>query len=132
VSGSVKLPVTLRTRKAAYEEAQTHGFEVDLVGARADQLVLATVKSCFGSQGVRADDVTGATPNTRARNLYRLLNDVTVRRAVINGAATRYGYTPRQVQRRLYVRRFAAPMKGTHELRIRQWCATQRADRGPI
>jgi hypothetical protein len=132
VSGAIKFPVTVVTRKAAYEEVQTHGFEVDLVGARGDQLVLATVKSFFGSQGVHADHVTGATPNTRARNLYRLLNDVPIRTAVVDGAAARYGYTSGQVQLRMYVGRFAAPTKGAHEAQIRQWCATQHAGGGPI
>jgi hypothetical protein len=132
VSGAVKLPVAQVTRKASYEEVQTHGFEVDLVGARADVLILATVKSFFGSQGVKADHVSGATPNRAARNRYRLLNDVNVRQAVIEGAAARYGYQPSQVRLRLYVGRFAAPTRGTHETQIRQWCATQHAGGGPI
>ncbi len=34
---------------------QTHGYEVDLVGARSDRLVLATVQSYLGSRGVVAD-----------------------------------------------------------------------------
>jgi hypothetical protein len=38
---------------------QTHGYEVDLVGARADRLVLASVKSYFGSRGVAADHLMG-------------------------------------------------------------------------
>jgi hypothetical protein len=41
---------------------------VDLVAARADQLVLSTVKSFLGSQGVIADHVTGATTNLAARS----------------------------------------------------------------
>ena len=49
VSEAVKFPVQKLTKKVAYEESQTHGFEVDLVAARADRLVLATVKSFFGS-----------------------------------------------------------------------------------
>src|SRR4051812_18310454 len=32
VPPAVKFPVQLRTRKAAYEELQTHGYEVDLIG----------------------------------------------------------------------------------------------------
>ena len=44
VSEAVKFPVTLQTKKAAYAEIQTHGYEVDLVGARRDRLVLATVQ----------------------------------------------------------------------------------------
>jgi hypothetical protein len=55
VSEAVKFPVTRLTAKAIYAETQTHGFEVDLVGARHDKLVLATVKSFFGSRGVAAE-----------------------------------------------------------------------------
>lgn len=57
VSEAVKFPVKRKTGKAAYAEEQTHGYEVDLVGARRDRLVLATVKSFFGSRGVVADHV---------------------------------------------------------------------------
>jgi hypothetical protein len=117
VSEAVKFPVVQVSRKAAYEEVQIHGFEVDLVAARADRLVRATVKSSFGSQGVRADHVTGATANVVARRRYRLLNDVAVRNGVVAGAAKRYGYRPAQIGLRLYVGRFAAPTKGTHEPR---------------
>lgn len=132
VSGAIKFPVTLETQKLAYAESQTHGFEVDLVGARADQLVLATVKSFFGSQGVRSEHVIGATDNVKARNLYRLLNDTAVRTTVVAGAAARFGYTPEQVRLRFYVGRFAGPAKGVHEAAIRQWCAVQQVGGGPI
>ena len=44
MSEAVKFPVTLQTKKAAYAEIQTHGYEVDLVGVRRDRLVLATVQ----------------------------------------------------------------------------------------
>ena len=36
------------------------------------------------------------------------------------------------MQLRLYVGRFAAPTKRTHETRIRAWAAKQRAGSGPI
>src|SRR5690349_13390541 len=52
VSEAVKFPVTRQTGKTSHKEVQTHGYEVDLIGARADRLVLATVKSFFGSRGV--------------------------------------------------------------------------------
>jgi hypothetical protein len=47
VSSAVKFDVSRTTRKAAYTEVQKHGYEVDLIGARANHLVLATVKSFF-------------------------------------------------------------------------------------
>jgi hypothetical protein len=64
VSGGVKFRVKLPTRKAAYTEEQTHGYEVDLVGARADRLVLASVKSAFGSRGVVAEHVMAKPPTS--------------------------------------------------------------------
>ena len=132
VSSAVKFPVPRPTRKARYAEVQTHGYEVDLVGARSDRLVLATVKSFFGSRGVVAEDVTGAGGNERSGRLYALLNDADLRDAVTRAAARRYGYDSRQVVLRLYVGKFAAPVAGTHEKAIRAWCAKQKAGGGPI
>jgi hypothetical protein len=132
VASATKFPVSQLTRKAAYAETQTHGFEVDLVAARADRLVLASVKSFFGSRGVVASHVDGSTGDDRARKLYRLFNDIAVRDAVIAGAAERYGYTTAQVRLRLYAGRFAGPTQGQHEQQIRNWCAAQHAGGGPI
>lgn len=132
VSPAVKFPVELPTKKAAYTEIQTHGYEVDLVAARADRLVLATVKSFFGSRGVAWDHVTGDTNVERSRKAYALLNNKTIRDGVIAGAATRFGYLSSQIQLRLYVGRFAAPKRGDHEARIRDWCGKQLAGAGPI
>jgi hypothetical protein len=102
VSEAIKFRVALPTKKAAYEEIQTHGYEVDLVGARSDRLVLATVKSFFGSRGVVAEHVTGATADDGARKRYRLLNDPELRTAVVAAAAERFGYQAGQVRLRLY------------------------------
>jgi hypothetical protein len=132
VSEAVKFAVQRQTRKAVRDEVQTHGYEVDLIGARADRLVLATVKSFFGSRGVVADHVTGTGGDQKSRALYMLLNDPLIRSAVVTVAAERYGYTTDQVTLRLYVGRFAAPVTGTHEIAIRQWAATQIVGGGPI
>jgi hypothetical protein len=132
VSPAIKFDVRLPTRKAAYPETQTHGYEVDLVAARADRVVLATVKSFFGSRGVVAEHVTGRTTNERGRKLYLLLNDEEIRKAVVTSAARRYGYRRNQVELRLYVGRFAGPTKGQHEIEIRKWAAGQRVGRGSI
>jgi hypothetical protein len=107
VSGALKFPVTRQTRKAAYAEFQTHGFEVDLVGARRDRLVLATVKSFFGSRGVVAEHVRGEISDGKADALYALLNDLVIRSAVVAGAAKRFGFTLDQVEVRFYVGKFA-------------------------
>lgn len=128
VSEAVKFPVVRETTSGV----QTHGFEVDLVGARRDKLILASVKSAFGSRGIVADHVTGDTANVRARKLYALLNDKDVRSCVLAGAASRYGYDLSQVHLRFYVGRFAGPTIGRDEKRIREWCAGQMLDSGPI
>jgi hypothetical protein len=132
VSEAVKFPVQRRTRKAVHEEVQTHGYEVDLIGARADRLVLATVKLFLGSRGVVADHVMGTGGSAKSRSLYMLLNDPVIRSAVVTAAAERYGYREDQISLRLYVGRFAAPVKGTHEPVIRAWAATQHVGAGLI
>ncbi|HWH34715.1 MAG TPA: hypothetical protein VNT56_05465 [Acidimicrobiales bacterium] len=132
VSEAVKFPVRRQTRKVAHDEVQTHGYEVDLVGARADRLVLATVKSFLGSRGVVAEHVMGTGGNRRFRALYLLLNDPVIRSGVVRSAAERYGYAEHQVRVRLYVGRFAAPVKRTHEPAIREWASTQIVGGGPI
>lgn len=132
VSEAVKFPVKRQTAKAAYPEFQTHGYEVDLVAARADRLVLATVKSFFGSGGVVADHVRGTTADRSKARMYALLNDPVIRDAVVTGAAKRYGYHESQVQLRLYVGKFAAPKTGRHEDEIRTWAAGTIVGAGPI
>lgn len=131
VSSAVKFPVTRRTAKAQHEETQTHGFEVDLVAANADNLVLASVKSFFGSRGVVAGHVDGSAGGTSAR-LYAMLNDPVVREQVLAGACSRYGYSEDRVEFRLYVGRFAAPTKGENEQRVRAWAAKTIVGSGPI
>ncbi|MER6592544.1 hypothetical protein ABT214_11935 [Micromonospora purpureochromogenes] len=128
VSEAVKFPVPRQTSSGL----QTHGYEVDLVGARSDKLILASVKSAFGSRGIVANHVVGATDDVRARKLYALLNDPVIRDAVLLAAAERYGYSPSQVHLRFYVGRFAGPTRGLDEKRIRDWCGSQTVGGGPI
>jgi hypothetical protein len=118
VSSSVKFRVARQVKKVARVEVQEHGYEVDLVGARSDRLVLATVKSFFGSKGVQAREVAGVGIGAGG---YRLLNDPVIREGVIAKAADRYGYAIPQVQLRLYVGKFA---RGDEEV-VRSWCAEQ-------
>lgn len=129
VSEAVKFPVRLQTRRRDRVEVQTHGYEVDLVGSRADRLVLATVKSYLGSHGVMADQVTGETTSELARR-YSLLNRKEVRGKVIKAAAKQYGYRTGQVELRLYVGKFYG--SGAHEEKIRKWAKRQRVGAGPI
>lgn len=132
VSEAVKFPVRRQTRKGSHVEVQRHGYEVDLVAARADLLVLATVKSFFGSGGVMAKHVMGTGGDQKAQNLYMLLNDPLIRSSVVEAAADRYGYRTSEVRLRLYVGKFAAPVKKTHEPLIRDWAAGQVVGGGPI
>lgn len=129
VSSALKFPVKRRTRKVAYEEWQTHGFEVDLVAARSDRLVLATVKSFFGSRGVVAEHVRGEGSDPRANALYALLNDPLIRGTVVAAAAGRFGFQTDQIELRLYVGRFATSRS---EEAVREWCAEQHVGAGPI
>jgi hypothetical protein len=94
VSEALKFPVRQQTTSGN----QTHGYEVDLVGARQDRLVLASVKSCFGSYGVVFDHVAG-TAKTKAHNKrFALLNNLHVRDTVVELAAERFGYQRHQVE----------------------------------
>ena len=127
VSDALKFRVTRQTTSGL----QTHGYEVDLVGARADGLVLASVKSFFGSQGVYASHVAGTHAKPAFNKRYALLNDSFIRDAVVSLAAERFGYTLDQVEMRLYVGKFAGK-RGSNEEAVRDWCATQRVGAGPI
>lgn len=129
VSSALKFPVKRRTRKQAYEEWQTHGFEVDLVAARADKLVLATVKSFFGSRGVVASHVRGESADHRMNALYALLNDPQIRDTVVTGAADRFGFAVANIELRLYVGKFAG---AGAEDEVREWCAAQYVGAGSI
>ena len=132
VSSAVKFPFTRQTGRQDHVEFQTHGYEVDLIAARADHLILATVKSFLGSRGVVADHVIGSSNNIAANKRYVILNDREIRKSIVRQAAKRYGYSLDQVQLGLYVGRFSGPSKGEHEQRVRDWCLRQRIGVGPI
>lgn len=126
VSGGHKFPVRLQTRKTMHAEFQTHGFEVDLIGARIDRLVLASVKSYFGSYGVAYHHLSGDSEQYAKR--YTLLNNTQVRESVARQAAERFGYAEDQIELRLYVGKFA----NGHEDRVRDWCSQQFVGGKPI
>jgi hypothetical protein len=126
VSEALKFPVRRQTKKTAYPEFQLHGYEVDLVGARADRLVLASVKSFFGSTGVKASDIFGGGKNAA---LYKMLNEPDIRDGLVEGAAARFGYATDQVEMRFYVGKF---QNTTSEHAVRAWADTQRVGGGPL
>ncbi len=115
VTGNLKFPVKRKTRKTTNEEHQTHGYEIDLVGARRDKLVLASVKSFFGSQGVSIAGFSGlsATPHPKQERLYAFFNNPEIQQGIIQAAGERFGYTPNQIELRLYVGKFKGKDRGS-------------------
>jgi hypothetical protein len=126
VSGPIKFKVKKQTKKTSKVEFQTHGYEVDLVGMRKDKLVLATVKSFFGSGGVFYNDVAAIKGSSGSG--YKMLNDRKLREAMIDEACKLYGFKPSEVEVRLYAGKF----NGRDEHRVREWCSAEVAGGGPI
>ncbi len=126
VSTGVKFPLRFKTKKKSHPERQTHGYEIDLLGARGDRLVLASVKSFFGSKGVQASSFRpGALDFPR----YRLFLDSSFRRKLIRAACLRYGYSPEQVELRLYAGMFKS---ASDEAEIRRRLGRVRVGVGPV
>jgi hypothetical protein len=100
VSTNVKFPVERKTRKRAYYEYQTHGYEIDLVAARRDCLVLAGVKSFFGSRGVSRQCFRGLADERRRTSYERVkgFDDPELRNDVTAKACELYEYKPHQVE----------------------------------
>lgn len=131
VSSNLKFPVAKKTLKKGHNEIQTHGYEIDLVGARSDLLVLASVKSFFGSRGVNRQGFKRIAVETRKTyfGLYKLFNDDDVRRGVIAKAAERFGYRIDQIELRLYVGKF---QNETEQRVVSDHLGRIQAGRGPI
>lgn len=106
VTGGVKFPIRRSTKKPG--ESQTHGYEVDLVGARSGSLVLASVKSFFGSAGVNRQGFKGLADDNRRTHYHRytMFNEPDVRQGLIDGAVQRYGFRPEEVSMQLFVGKF--------------------------
>jgi len=128
VSDAVKFKISLPTKNKSRQEVQEHGYEVDLVAARSDKLVLVSVKSFFGSNGVRASEVSGVSGRAGDAG-YKMLNRPEVREGILREACSLYGYSPSQVEFRLYVGHF---MSVNQELATRKWCSEQSVGSGPI
>lgn len=129
VSEAVKFRMARQTTSGFHE----HGYEVDLLGARRDRLVLASVKSYFGSKGVHADHVAGTSKDTTYNKRYALLNDLAVRNHVMNAASERYGYKLGQVELRLLRRQVRGPTRHSRhpcEGVVRQPAGRQRIYQG--
>jgi hypothetical protein len=124
VSGPTKFKAKRKAKNGIFQE---HGYEIDLIGARGDKLVLASVKSFFGSGGVRGAEVTGKNPGSGAEG-YKILNDRKLRKDIIEKAAEVYGYKVEQIEMRLYAGKF----KKGDEDSIREWCGREIAGGYPI
>ena len=105
---------------------QPNRLEIDLVAARGDRLVLATVKSFFGSGGVFPKDVIGQGSGASG---YTMINDVKKRAELIELAAEKFGYKVKDVEVRLYAGKYAG-LNGENE--IREWAAKQILGGGPL
>ena len=131
VTNDVKFPVRRKTRKKERDEYQTHGYEVDIVAARRDSLILGSVKSYFGSRGVHVSDFRHKL-GTRARgdrsSGYKLFVSPGIRRGVLREASKRYGYPVRKIQLAFFVGKFAS---GSEEA-VRRRLARIQAGAGPV
>lgn len=133
VSTNVKFPVRRQTKKKVHDEWQEHGYEIDIVAARAKRLVLASVKSYFGSHGVHPNGFRGLGDGY-ARTYYErytLFNETSLRNKVLSAAAAQYGYPLSQVHLALCAGKFAVPTLNG-EARIKAHLSTITAGGGPI
>lgn len=129
VAGPMKFKHKMQTKNKKSVVFQEHGYEIDLVGAKADKLVLASVKGFFGSGGVRPLEVTGEAGPTKSSG-YKLLNDTKLRDAIVKQAAEKFGYKPNQVELRLYGGIFKGGDKGLDQ--VRTWAQKQIVGGAPI
>jgi hypothetical protein len=131
VATNLKFHVKRRTRKASVKEEQTHGYEVDLVGAKNRRLVLASVKSYFGSTGVNRQGFKNIAKDGRQTYFdnYKLFNYKDIREGVIAKAASQFGYSTNQVELRLYVGHF---QNDEEQQEVTKHLRTIKAGRGPI
>lgn len=130
VSTNVKFPVVVVVRKKSGRiERQVHGHEIDIVAARADRLLLGSVKSFFGSKGVSKQGfrwLHGKDHDTQGG--YKLFNSARLRLKVLALAAERYGYQPEQVHLTLFVGKF----NPKHESSIRRHVRKLRIRSGHV
>jgi hypothetical protein len=125
VTTNVKFPVARQTRKTSHVEIQTHGYEMDIVAARADKLMLGSVKSFFGSRGVGIGGFEALSPSTtKQHGGYKIFNDSELRREIFAKAAGMYGYGIDQIELRLFVGKFAR----RDEDRVRAYLSTMKVE----
>jgi len=130
VTSNVKFPVRRKTKKVKYDEYQTHGYEVDIVAARHDSLILGSVKSFFGSVGVNRQGFREIADNSRRTHFqnYAMFNEREVREGILLEAEKRYGYPHSQIQFYLFVGKF----KVGDEIVITDHLSGIEAGAGPV
>ncbi|MFC1994342.1 hypothetical protein ACFLVI_03660 [Chloroflexota bacterium] len=108
VATNVKFPVRRKTKKAAYDEYQTHGYEVDVVGAKSSSLLLGSVKSFLGSKGVSRQGFIEVADASRKTHFgqYNIFNEADIQNGIVKEAAKKYGYPLDQIELCLFVGRF--------------------------
>lgn len=124
VSTNVKFFVRRRTKKQAYEEYQEHGYEVDLVAARADELLLGSVKSFFGSFGLSRQFFRQIAEESKKDwwESNKLFNEPEVQAGVLAGAAERFRYPPAQIFLGLFVGKFKSGDEADIRTHLAQMC----------
>ncbi len=115
VSSGVKFPLKLPTNKKSRAESQKHGYEIDLIAARQDRLVLVNVKSYFGSKGL---SLTGLKNE-------KMFSRDEVWEGIITGACNRYGYSRDKIELWV-VAGLVSPRNKTTILKYLQILATDR------
>ncbi len=130
VTSNVKFSVRRKTKKVKYDEYQTHGYEVDIVAARHDSLILGSVKSFFGSVGINRQGFRGIADNSRQTHFknYAMFNEPEVREGILREAEKRYGYPRSQTQ--FYL--FAGKFKTGDEIVITDHLNGIEAGAGPV
>lgn len=131
VTSGAKFPVPKEiVKKSGRREVQVHGYEVDLVAARFESLLLASIKSFFGSAGVGKQGFVGISDPSRRTHFsrYTMFNDPVVRDGIVREASKRYGYPPERIRMGLFVGKFYRP----DETIVRQHLAGICLPGGPV
>jgi len=116
VAGPEKYPFVLPHIRKGRTVLATKWIEVDLIGMSANTLVLASVKSYFGSGGTTAGDFLGENGEKKAK-LYSMIADEEVRNILGRAVAERYNFKESQIEFRFY----SGLYKGNSEQRLRDW-----------
>ena len=130
VTNNVKFPIRRKTAKAKYVEYQIHGYEVDIVAARSNSLILGSVKSFFGSAGVSPQGFKGIADTGKRTHFqnYKMFNEPEIQEGMLREAENRYGYPQSQIQFCLFAGKF---QKGQESI-ITSHLNTIVAGAGPV